>query len=241
MPILELLLGSIIYPPDFYPESTRRLLTEHLERAKKGEVAKLETALHDTKGNEVWFHTTFIPVRDEEGDIEYVIGVSIDTTERKQAEKAVIEIEKALRIKTRDLEELNAALKVLLRKGEEDRTEVEDNILSNVRTLIEPYLTRLERSPLAQSQMTLLNVIESNLREIVSPFTRRLSSKYLNFTPSEVQVANLIRHGAATKEIADFLNVTSRAIAFHRGNIRKKLGLTSRKSNLRTILLSLDQ
>ena len=74
------------YPPSFYPASTQKLLTENLERAKRGEITDLEAPSHDTRGNEVWFHTTFIPVRSEEGEIEYVIGVSIDTTERRQAE-----------------------------------------------------------------------------------------------------------------------------------------------------------
>ncbi len=51
-----------------------------------GEVVSLETPVHDVEERELWFHTTFVPARDEEGRIEYVLAISIAITERKQAE-----------------------------------------------------------------------------------------------------------------------------------------------------------
>jgi len=74
------------YPPDFFPESTRTSLTEHLERAKAGEISSLECPAIDMEGGEVWYHTTFVPARDDEGRIEYIIATSVDITERKQLE-----------------------------------------------------------------------------------------------------------------------------------------------------------
>ncbi|MBF0234617.1 MAG: helix-turn-helix transcriptional regulator, partial [Desulfamplus sp.] len=54
-------------------------------------------------------------------------------------------------------------------------------------------------------------------------------------------VANLIREGKTTKEIAVLLGSTQRAIDFHRQNLRKKLGLNNRKANLASHLLSLQK
>jgi DNA-binding CsgD family transcriptional regulator len=145
-----------------------------------------------------------------------------------------------LEVQKNSLEEINTAMKVLLKKREDDKTEIEDNILSNVKTLIEPYVNKLKRSSLPQGQQTLINILESNLNEIVSPFTRKLSSKLLNLTPSEIQVANLVKQGKTTKEMAGILNISGKTVGFHRENIRKKLGLKNKKANLRTHLLSLQ-
>jgi len=170
----------------------------------------------------------------------FLFSIIFDTTDRELAQSALIESERELKIKAKDLEELNAALKVLLNKRQEDKEELEEGILSNVRTLIEPYIVKLKRSKLPQSQKTLLNILESNLNEIVSPFTRKLSSKYLNLTPTQIQVANLVKQGKTNKDISEILHVAGRTIAFHRENIRKKLNLTNKKTNLKTYLMSID-
>ena len=158
----------------------------------------------------------------------------------KITEKKLRKREKELENKTNDLEELNAALRVLLSKREEDKMTLQDNILSNVKTIIEPYVAKLKQYNLQQGQVTLINIIESNLNEIVSPFTRQLSSKFFNLSPSEIQVANLVKYGKTNKEIAEMLHVTQRTIAFHRENIRKKLGIKNQKTNLKTYLMSLE-
>ncbi|MCZ6699161.1 MAG: PAS domain S-box protein, partial [Planctomycetota bacterium] len=85
------------YPLDFYPESIRSPLIEHLERAKSGEISSLELPALDSEGGEVWYHTTFVPARDDEGRIEYIIASSVDITERKRVENAVRESEARFR------------------------------------------------------------------------------------------------------------------------------------------------
>ena len=82
---IEPFYGSI-YPPEFFPETTRAVLTENLERAKAGEICGVESPMHDIEGNVVWFDTTFVPARDEEGRVNYVIATSVNITERKISE-----------------------------------------------------------------------------------------------------------------------------------------------------------
>jgi PAS domain S-box-containing protein len=76
-----------IYPPDIYAESMRAPLVEHLERAKAGEICSVESPVFDTEGTELWYHTTFVPVRNDEGQIEYILATSVEITERKRMEQ----------------------------------------------------------------------------------------------------------------------------------------------------------
>ena len=48
------------------------------------------------------------------------------------------------------------------------------------------------------------------------------------------------RFSKTAKEIADLLNMSPRTIDTHRYHIRKKLGLKSKKTNLRTYLMSFE-
>ena len=144
-----------------------------------------------------------------------------------------------MNIKTENLEEVNTALRVLLMRREKDKIELEENVLLNVKELVEPYLGKLMNSGLNEHQETYASIMKSNLNDIISPFIHRLSSKYLNFTPSEIQVASLIKQNRRTKDIAELLNLSARTIKFHRENIRKKIGIKNSKANLRTHLISL--
>jgi PAS domain S-box-containing protein len=163
-----------------------------------------------------------------------------EVAERKQAEQALKKREKELKNKTAQLQELNSALKVLLAKKDEDRIDLEEKMVSNVRELVFPYLSKINNSKLSDREKAFVNIIESNLKDIMSPFARRLTSKYLGFTPTEIKVANLIKQGKTTKDIAELSNLSPRTIEFHRDNIRTKLGIKNKKANLRTHLLSLD-
>ena len=113
--------------------------------------------------------------------------------------------------------------------------------MMNIRDLVKPYLAKVKNEGLNRSQKTYIDIIESNLNEIVSSFTVRLSSGNLTLTPTEIQVANLIKQGKRSKEIAELMHSSPKAVAFHRGNIRKKLGLQNKKTNLRSYLLSCFQ
>lgn len=154
--------------------------------------------------------------------------------ERKRAEDA-------LRAQSSHLEEVNTALRVLLKKREEDKQEMQENVLSNVKELVIPYLLRLKRGKLEPHQETLMEILQSNLDNIISPFISKISSRYLSFTPTEIRVANLVKEGKTNKEIAELLYISKNTVLFHRHNIRTKLGLKNKKINLRTHLLSYEE
>jgi len=160
-------------------------------------------------------------------------GFVRDVTKRKRAEED-------LKTKTLNLEEVNAALKVLLRQRDKDKSEMEDKILNNVKKLVLPYIERLKGKQVDEETKVYLGVIETNLQNILSPFVQKLSSRYSQFTPTEIRVANLIREGKTIKEIAVISGISENAVNHHRQSIRNKLGLNRQKINLRTHLMSLS-
>jgi PAS domain S-box-containing protein len=161
-----------------------------------------------------------------------------EISNRKKAEKALKQRGVELEIKTIGLEEANTALKVLLRQREEDKIELEEKVLLNVRELVLPYLEKLKMKKLGEKQRAYIGIIESNLNDIVSPFVHGLSSKLIKLSPTELQVSNLIKQGNTTKEIAEIMNLATSTIDFHRNNIRKKFGIKNKKTTLRISLSS---
>jgi FixJ family two-component response regulator len=160
--------------------------------------------------------------------------------DKKRAEEKLRTAYAELEAKTLNLEELNITLKVLFKKREEDQCEMEENIVSNVKKFILPCLDKLKNMVTDRNQRTVLELMETHVSEIISPFAKKLSLKCVDFTPAEVRIAEMIRQDKLTKEIADVLNISDSAIIFHRNNIRKKLGLVNKKISLKSYLQTLE-
>ena len=182
-------------------------------------------------------------VRDEQGRATRIIGSHTDVTRLKKVEaeleQARMELERRVQERTEELSRSNIALTVLLKKREEDRAALAEQVLDNTTKLIEPFLDRLQECCQNEEQCTLLAILRANIVELTSPFASNFSHKLIRLTPAELQVANLVKLGKRTKEIAAIMHLAPGTISIHRKNIRKKLELTHQKTNLQT-MLSLD-
>ena len=147
--------------------------------------------------------------------------------------------EEALDIKSRNLEESNTALKVLLTQREKDKDDLEERVLSNIKNLVIPHIEKLRRIHKKTRTLAHLKILESNLKDITSSFSQKISSQYLSLTAKEIQIANFVKEGRSSKDIAELMIISERTIDFHRKNIRSKLGLKNKKGNLRSCLLNL--
>ena len=144
------------------------------------------------------------------------------------------------RLKSPPLSEANLFLKTLLEQREADKIELGEKVLLNTRLMISPYLEKLKNSRrLGDKEKFYVNIIESNLNDIISPFGPNLSARLINFTPTEMQVINLVKKNRTSKEISDTMNLATSTINFHRNNIRKKLGINNKRINLSSYLSSL--
>lgn len=231
-------IGKIKFS-DFLSEEKDRFSRIFPVLKEQGRLSNLEGTLTRKDGSTLPVIINAMAVFDEKGNYLVSRASVIDNSERKQAEEGIRTRERELEAKSRNLEELNTALKVLLNRVEEDKIELEDNVLMNVKQLILPYVRNLKKCSLDNKGMSYVNLIESNLEGITSSFSKKLSAEYLNFTPKEIEIANLIKEGKTTKEIAEIMNISPGTIDFYRDNIRNKFNLKNKKINLRDYLLNL--
>ena len=183
-----------------------------------------------------------IPCSTGEGRGSFLLGT--DITERKAMQNELGRSERALRRQATIIGERNVALRVLLEQREQDRVELEERIVRNVELLIQPTLDRLSHSLSHRPERMDVDALRANLREIVGPFGERLSSAKNTLQPltrREVEVADLVRLGRTTDEIAEILHVSRSVVSFHRANLRRKMGLPKRGPRLSTHLADLGR
>lgn len=199
-----------------------------------------------TSGKLANLRGVFSPIFSNDGFVVSAIGIVEDITQRRKAEEALhqahVELEQRVAERTEELNqkakrltETNIALEILLEKREADKQDLEKKVKRNIEKLIFPYLEKLKLTQSEESKEALLEIIQVNLDEITSTF--RHDENYLSkLTPAQTQIADLIKHGHTTKEIACLLNLSPSTIACHRQEIRKRLSLTNKKINLQSAL-----
>jgi PAS domain S-box-containing protein len=228
---------NLLHPDD--RERVLALREDHIQG--KTPRYEAEYRLRNKAGDWQWILSRGQAVtRDKEGRAMRIIGTHTDITRLKEVEAELIrsqdELEQRVRERTVELYESNIALKVVLKKREEDRMILADQVLANSTMLIDPFLDRLKECRLTEQQQVLVDILRANIKELTSPFTTNFSTKLVRLTPAEIQIANLVKLGKRTKEIADIMHLSPGTISIHRKNIRKKLNLTHQKTNLQTVL-----
>jgi PAS domain S-box-containing protein len=220
-----------------------------LKAFKDGGIHEHNTDVVDTGGKTIYFQCTAnVVLRNKDDKPITVLEISRDITERKQAEEELINHRRQLEelvkertveleIKSRMLDDINIALKVLLRQRDVEKQDLEDRFVLNIKTLILPYIEKMKSDGIDKHLKAYLSIMESNLNELLSPLMHNM--RQLNFTPKEIMVSSLIKEGKTTKDIAKTMRVGTSAIDSHRNRIRKKLGLNKRNANLQSYLHSL--
>jgi PAS domain S-box-containing protein len=198
---------------------------------------------------------TLTAVTDAEGEVTHFVGSFTDITVQKQAEKILLEahqnLENQVANTNEELEkskeeatEINAALKVLLKYRETDKSEAQIALLCEMEVTIMPFLKKLKGASTGRRQTTrLISILEINLQHLMESYgkTTTLSAAFHQLTPVEIQVASLLKQGLSTKLIASTLNIASGTVSIHRKHIRKKLGLEGKAANLHSYLNSLTE
>jgi len=143
-----------------------------------------------------------------------------------------------LRQSQREIEKKNIALEVLLGQYQTTRGELENQVVTRLKKIVFPYLYLLHNDVSQKQKDEYLDFIRGHLYSIVDSFNHTVSNPGWNLTPREILVVDLVRQGKNSREIASLLKISLRTVETYRNAIRKKIGLTNKKTSLRTYLSS---
>lgn len=156
---------------------------------------------------------------------------------RISADLELQESNRQLMLERQALQEANTALRTVLSRIEHEKQGIYHDIKTNVDKILIPILHALTPQ-LSSRQRNYVDLLQTNLEEITSPFINRLSLAYHAMTPTEIAICNMIRIGMRTKEIAEMRGIAEATVNRHREKIRRKLGVTNQSVNLATLLQS---
>ncbi|MDD3519643.1 MAG: LuxR C-terminal-related transcriptional regulator [Actinomycetota bacterium] len=209
-------------------------------KAIKSKKSNVNIIKYKTPQNPEGWHELFsFPLFDDKNNVVGIIEYVRDITRTKKIQQVSDMLKKRLHLQNQTLQEQDTALKVLFREIEKEEKRIAENIVSNISIFIKPVLEELKIRLKKSTEIKQVEQIEFYLNKIIEPLALKLSSELYNLTPKEIQIASLIKEGKTTKEISEITGSSSKAIDFHRLNIRKKLGLTNKNINLQSYLLNL--
>jgi len=201
---------------------------------------------NDKRGSIEVFYTERHPdcdegpfLKEERNLLNAVAEVLGKIIERKDAELQILALQKELVQKTTNLEQTNTALNIMLKNREEEIRRNENMIALHVNTVIIPYLQKVLTTGSRDVLATYVSLIEKNLAELSKTHITHYPDLYLHLTPTEMKITDLIVENKSTTEIATLLHLSDSTVNFHRKNIRRKLGLANKRTNLRTYLQGL--
>ncbi|HHB76691.1 MAG TPA: CBS domain-containing protein [Desulfobulbus sp.] len=135
-----------------------------------------------------------------------------------------------------EIEEANIALRVMLDQHTKTRETIEEHISVRLKTLVTPYLDLLRQSATSEQQAETINIITAHIDSIAGSFSPKSKEILLSLSPRESLIADLVRQGKTSKDIAVIIGISVRTVETYRNNLRKKLGINNRKISLRTYL-----
>ncbi len=209
-----------ILPPDLV-----RRAREPRQAASDEGAATVEIEI-EVAGERKWLLATVVPFAAGDGEMTFVLGANV--TERRRAAEALSESEASLREKTLALEKHNVALRVLIDQRRSDLEERRRVLAENLEQLVFPTLDRLAGTFSDHPEVALLDVVRQTLNEIAEPLLETPGAardRPQALSRREYQILQLVRSGRTSEEIARALYLSPTTVTFHRGNIRRKLGL----------------
>jgi PAS domain S-box-containing protein len=188
------------FPLSVYSPQVQAEILSDLKRVlEEGVVANRETPATTLDGEEIWFYSTFVPVKDDSGEIEYIIAVSTDISDRKK-----IEEERALLERRVQHAQKLESLGVLSGGIAHDFNNILMSILGNADLALDTL------SPLSPARRNILEVERASRR------AADLAKQMLAYSGKGHFIVEPIHLGEFVKEMARLLEVSiSKKVELH--------------------------
>jgi PAS domain S-box-containing protein len=151
---------------------------------------------------------------------KFILASFKDISAHKQAQEAY--------------KEKNAVLNEVLAHLEGEKLKFKRQIADKIDQAIAPILPKLARED-GTISVNHLNALQDRLSELAAEAGGMLHI-YGKLTPREMEICNLLKSGATSKDVAKALAISVPTVNKHRERIRKKLVLAKKSVNLSTFL-----
>lgn len=178
-------------------------------------------------GRSMYVHIHTFPILNEKEEVVAFVEYAYNLTEQRIISDEVRELQSRLAL----LEQENALLRKELDEDRKSAKELETIVEDNMKNFVKPALDYLGTRVSRAEQKIFTSLIE----ESVFPITQRRTARGIELSSREYQIAMMIKEGKSSKQIADTLYLTKKAVDYHRSNIRRKLGINT-KTNLQNYL-----
>jgi hypothetical protein len=163
-----------------------------------------------------------------------------DVTKFRELEAELLNANESLREERKALVEKNIALRVISDQIKDEVNQVKQNLQSNIDMVVMPVLRRMGARSRGSDRAD-LNLLESLLSDVTSPFVRVTESEFVNLSPREVEICYMIANGMLSKDIGRTLGISVRTVEKIRQQVRRKLNIAGSSGNLSTLIRSFMQ
>jgi PAS domain S-box-containing protein len=172
--------------------------------------------------------------RVENRDLELKKTVRALESKRRELSLLKIEGEKI----SNELLETNNAISILARNMNDHRLEAEKSIAGTINSKIMPIVENLRKQAKPDDLKIGLDILDAHLQTLAKELMGEMNT-LAKLTPSEMQVATMIKNGLKSREIAERFYISLQTVKTHRRNIRKKLNIHAPGASLTSYLRSI--
>lgn len=206
------------------PRTDKTVLSQMQNKLVNGEIFHGWAVNYRKDGSEFVNEWHVEPIKNKDGLITHFLSIQRDITERKRAEIELLEQKNIL-------EHKNTALREILDLVEIEKKKIKENVSNNVEATVLPALSRLGRAS-TRHEKKYIGIIEQHLKDLTSIFGSQVARPSHRLSPREIEIANLVKSGSTSKDIAANLGISIKTVETIRNKIRRKLGLVNRNVNL---------